>query len=63
MSLVHNQRSIPQASKQGVSRMFQTQDWTALGVTQGQKTLSSRVHAAVHLDACRETQNACNSFF
>ncbi len=51
MSLIHHQRSIPQASEQEVPGMFETQNWTALGVTESHKTLGGCVHTAVDHNA------------
>lgn len=54
MSPVNHQGSIPQASEQEVTGMFKTQNWTALRVTEGYKTLGGRVHTAIEQDALGE---------
>lgn len=56
MSPINHQRSIPQASEQEVTGMFETQNWTALGVTETLETLGSRVHTAIEQDALGEKQ-------
>lgn len=54
MSPVNHQRSIPQASEQEVTGIFETQNWTALRVTESYKTLGGRVHTAIEQDALGE---------